>query len=105
MRFYPMFFNAVFRRMDPERAHHLAFLAVRAAKFAGPIARGVCGPDAQLRVKTMGLVFPSPFGIAAGFDKNAEGILGLGALGFGHVEVGTVPRHGQPGNVPSRMFR
>lgn len=105
MRLYPAFFNAVFKHMDPERAHHLAFPVIKAAGVFGPIARGLCAPDARLRVRALGLDFPSPFGIAAGFDKNAEGIEGLGALGFGHVEVGTVTRHAQPGNPKPRMFR
>jgi len=56
-------------------------------------------------VRTLGLEFPSPFGLAAGFDKNADGIAGLGALGYGHVEVGTLTKHPQPGNPTPRMFR
>lgn len=48
---------------------------------------------------------PGPFGLAAGFDKNAEGIDGLAMLGFGHVEVGTVTGRAQPGNPPKRLFR
>ena len=53
----------------------------------------------------MGLRFPGPLGLAAGFDKNAEAIDGLAALGFGFVEVGTVTGHGQPGNPRPRLFR
>ena len=105
MRIYPLLFNAVFRGMDPERAHHLAFPVIKAAGVFAPLARKVCGADPSLRVRALGLEFPSPFGIAAGFDKNAEGITGLGALGFGHIEVGTLTRHAQPGNPAPRMFR
>jgi dihydroorotate dehydrogenase len=53
----------------------------------------------------MGLTFPHVLGLAAGFDKNAVGIDALGALGFGHVEVGTVTGEGQPGNPRPRLFR
>ncbi|RGE18086.1 quinone-dependent dihydroorotate dehydrogenase [Leucobacter sp. wl10] len=102
---YPLLFKTVLRRMDPERAHHLAFLVIRAAPLLGGAVRRLCAPDPSLRVRALGVEFPSPFGLAAGFDKNAEGMLGLGALGFGHVEVGTLTRHAQPGNPKPRMFR
>lgn len=105
MRWYPVLFDTVLRRMDPETAHHLAFRVIQAAPFAGALVRRLCAPDPRLRVRALGLVFPSPFGLAAGFDKNAAGIIGLGELGFGHVEVGTLTRHAQPGNPKPRMFR
>lgn len=105
MGLYSLLFNAVLRRMDPEAAHHLAFRVIRATPALGPIARAITAPHRSLRVQALGLTFPSPFGIAAGFDKNAEGIRGLGALGFGHVEVGTLTRHAQPGNPAPRLFR
>lgn len=105
MRFYPLLFNTVFRRMDPERAHHLAFPVIQAAGVFAPLFRKLCAPHPSLHVRALGLDFPSPFGIAAGFDKNAEAVTGLGALGFGHVEVGTLTRHSQPGNPKPRMFR
>ena len=53
----------------------------------------------------MGLTFPNPLGLAAGFDKNAVGIDALAALGFGFVEVGTVTAQPQPGNPQPRLFR
>ena len=56
-------------------------------------------------VKVMGLNFKGPFGMAAGFDKNAEMIKELGQLGFSHVEIGTVTRHAQDGNPKPRLFR
>lgn len=105
MRFYPILFQTILRRMDPERAHQLAFRVIQAVPFAGGVARRLCAPDASLRVRTLGLDFPSPFGLAAGFDKNAEAIIGLGDLGFGHVEVGTLTKHAQAGNPKPRMFR
>ena len=53
----------------------------------------------------MGILFPNRLGLAAGFDKNAVGIDGLAALGFGHVEIGTVTGEPQPGNPTPRLFR
>ena len=53
----------------------------------------------------MGLTFPNALGLAAGFDKNAVGVDALAALGFGHVEVGTVTGRAQPGNDKPRLFR
>ncbi|MCB1274212.1 MAG: quinone-dependent dihydroorotate dehydrogenase [Leucobacter sp.] len=105
MRCYPALFSLVLRRFAPEQAHHLAFAVIRAIPALGGAFRASCAPDPRLRVRTLGREFPSPFGIAAGFDKNAEAVLGLGALGFGHVEVGTLTRHAQPGNPKPRMFR
>jgi len=64
------------------------------------------GPrDPVLRVRALGLEFPGPLGLAAGFDKDARAMRGLGALGFGFVEVGTVTARAQPGNDRPRMFR
>ena len=70
-----------------------------ASPDAGPARR----PSAP--VHAMGLTFPHPLGLAAGFDKNAVGIDGLAALGFGHVEIGTVTGEAQPGNPQPRLFR
>ena len=56
-------------------------------------------------VHALGLTFPHPLGLAAGFDKNAVGIDALAALGFGHVEIGTVTGEPQPGNPKPRLFR
>jgi dihydroorotate dehydrogenase len=56
-------------------------------------------------IKTLGLTFAGPFGIAAGFDKNANAVKELGELGFSHVEIGTVTRHPQSGNPKPRLFR
>ena len=88
--------------MDPERAHHLAFLVIR---ILPGFLRGFSRPHPSLAVEALGLRFPSPFGLAAGFDKEAAGIRGLGILGFGHVEVGTITAVPQPGNPKPRLFR
>lgn len=61
--------------------------------------------NSNLSVEALGLRFPSPVGLAAGFDKNAQGYDALGALGFGFIEIGTVTGRPQPGNPKPRMFR
>lgn len=99
---YALLFRLVLSRMDPERAHHLAFLVIR---LLPGFLRGLSRPHPSLAVDALGLRFPSPFGLAAGFDKEAAGIRGLGVLGFGHVEVGTITAVPQPGNPKPRLFR
>ncbi|GAA2248331.1 quinone-dependent dihydroorotate dehydrogenase [Herbiconiux moechotypicola] len=104
---YPFLFRHVLTRLDPEQAHHLAFLviqAIPALKLDRLVAR-FTHPATDLSVQALGLTFRTPFGVAAGFDKDAKGIKGLCALGFGHVEVGTITARAQPGNPRPRLFR
>jgi dihydroorotate dehydrogenase len=61
--------------------------------------------DPRLRTSCFGIDFPSPVGLAAGFDKNAEWFDALAALGFGFIEVGTLTGQAQPGNPKPRLFR
>ena len=100
MRPYDLLFRHLLSRVDAERAHHLGFRAVQAGR---PLVGRLPQPGAP--VTAMGLTFPHPLGLAAGFDKNAEGIDALAALGFGHVEVGSVTGRAQPGNPQPRLFR
>lgn len=104
---YPFIFRTVFAHMDPERAHHLVIPVIRAFGIwpLRPIVRALTAPDPALRTRALGLDFDSPFGVAAGFDKNAVMSEGLYALGFGHVEVGTVTAVPQDGNPRPRLFR
>jgi dihydroorotate dehydrogenase len=104
---YRLLFDLVLRRFDAETAHHLGMAVVRLAglRVASPLLRVFTRPDPRLSTEAMGLVFESPFGIAAGFDKNAVGAMGLWALGFGHIEVGTVTAIPQDGNPKPRLFR
>jgi len=104
---YRLLFGLVLSRLDPERAHGLAFAVIRLLGLPGVsrLVRGLTRPHPDLAVETLGLRFASPFGIAAGFDKDATGIRGLWALGFGHVEVGTLTAQAQPGNDRPRLFR
>jgi dihydroorotate dehydrogenase len=114
---YRLLFDHVLTRTDPEQAHGAAFRAIRAAE---PLTRRLFTresadpsfvhalrrrPVVSSPVQALGLTFPNVLGLAAGFDKNAVGIDALAALGFGHVEVGTVTGEGQPGNPRPRLFR
>ncbi|HEV3001389.1 MAG TPA: quinone-dependent dihydroorotate dehydrogenase, partial [Solirubrobacteraceae bacterium] len=69
------------------------------------VRRALAPRDPALEVRALGLTFPSPVGLAAGFDKDAAGVRQLAALGFGFVEVGTVTPQPQPGNPKPRLFR
>jgi len=106
---YRLLYRVVLRRVPAEAAHRAAFGLIRgvaAAPGAAWLLRRWLGPrDPVLRVRALGLEFPGPLGLAAGFDKDARGTRGLAALGFGFVEVGTVTARAQPGNARPRMFR
>lgn len=104
---YELLFRRVLIRLDPETAHHAAMAGIRVlGRFPlSPVVRVLTRPAPQLRVRALGLDFASPFGVAAGFDKDAKGARGLFALGFGHIEVGTVTALPQEGNPRPRVFR
>jgi dihydroorotate dehydrogenase len=106
-RLYRALFAVVLVRLPPETAHHAAMLAIRALGASPRLAYRVRSRSVRRArtVAAMGLDLPTPFGLAAGFDKNAVGLRGLGALGFGHVEIGTVTAKPQPGNPKPRLFR
>ncbi len=89
------------RRLEAERAHRLAVLALRLG-LAGREARA---DDPVLGVQALGQWFANPVGLAAGFDKEAVAVRGLGRLGFGFVETGTVTLRPQGGNPVPRVFR
>jgi dihydroorotate dehydrogenase len=91
-----------------ETAHHLAIFALRfvqALPLGLALLRLVFARRSKKEVQALGLTFPSPLGLAAGFDKDAKVYRALGALGFGFVEVGTITAQGQPGNPKPRLFR
>lgn len=86
--------------LDPEAAH---CVAVNGLDVMGKVL-----PSPNLHtspVQLMGLTFPNKVGLAAGFDKNGQHIQGIGKLGFGHIEVGTVTPRAQAGNPKPRLFR
>ncbi len=97
-------------RLDPERAHHLSLRAAAAAGTFAPTRHALsalmalddrAGPGVDL----WGLHFPNRLGLAAGMDKNGVAVPTWQALGFGHVEVGTVTAIAQPGNPQPRLVR
>ncbi|HEX8992320.1 MAG TPA: quinone-dependent dihydroorotate dehydrogenase [Anaerolineales bacterium] len=103
---YPFFRSFLFR-LDAERAHALTLSALRLAGGFAPsrwILQAACAAPPK-PVHAFGLNFRNPVGLAAGYDKDAVAVPGLVALGFGHIEVGTVTPLPQPGNPRPRLFR
>lgn len=96
--------RAVLFRLDPEAAHDLT-IDMLARTQNTPLACAYSSARVEDPVTIAGLTFPNRVGMAAGLDKNARCIDGLGAMGFGFVEVGTVTPLAQPGNPKPRMFR
>jgi dihydroorotate dehydrogenase len=90
--------------LDPETAHDLALDAIARLQHS-PAAALWSQPRVNDPVTVAGLRFPNRVGLAAGLDKNGRCIDGLGAMGFGFIEVGTVTPKAQPGNPKPRMFR
>jgi dihydroorotate dehydrogenase len=90
--------------LDPETAHELT-LGSLARVQKTPLKWAYCNSFVQDPVELAGLKFPNRVGLAAGLDKNARYIDGLGGMGFGFIEVGTVTPKAQPGNPKPRMFR
>lgn len=96
--------------LGPERAHELAVHAMTVLGRFSPVCRVLERlnqlPVSSTRpIEVFGLKFPNAVGLAAGFDKNATGWPAAAALGFGHIEVGTITAQGQPGNPKPRVFR
>lgn len=95
----------MFARLNPEFAHHLVMAGIRFAGLIGVTKLLKLRPTGRGSVQAFGLHFDSPFGLAAGFDKNALAVKALGELGFSHVEIGTVTAVAQSGNEKPRLFR
>ncbi|MCE2915873.1 MAG: dihydroorotate dehydrogenase (quinone), partial [Rubrivivax sp.] len=90
--------------LDPEQAHDLTLDAI--ARLQNTPAQCLWAqPRVDDPATVAGLRFPNRVGLAAGLDKNGRCIDGLGAMGFGFIEVGTVTPLAQPGNAKPRMFR
>ncbi len=106
MKIYPLI-RALLFHLDPEVAHQLTLNAVRLAGELQPVRAVLQGMyKAPARpVQAFGLSFSNPIGLAAGYDKDGLGWRGLAALGFGHIEVGTVTPKPQAGNPLPRLFR
>ncbi len=100
---YPLARTILFG-LDPEDAHDLTLAALARLQHT-PLVCTVAQPRVDDPVTIAGLRFPNRIGLAAGLDKNGRCIDGLGAMGFGFVEVGTVTPQAQPGNPKPRIFR
>jgi dihydroorotate dehydrogenase len=96
-------------KLDPEVVHKITLLAIKYAGLLPPtdaLLRAMFEVnDPRLEVEAFGVKFRNPIGLAAGYDKDAEAVRGLSALGFGHIEVGTVTRQKQIGNPRPRVHR
>jgi dihydroorotate dehydrogenase len=106
MSFYTSTILPLAFRLDAERAHHLA---IGAGAMMRPFARALhrlnAVQDPRLETVISGLRFPTPLGLAAGFDKSGTAIETLAGLGFGFVEIGSVSIDPSLGNARPRLFR
>ncbi|XP_017785675.1 PREDICTED: dihydroorotate dehydrogenase (quinone), mitochondrial [Nicrophorus vespilloides] len=99
--FYKHYIMPVVHLLDPESAHRLGIVV---SKYRLLPKANYTDPK-QLNVTVFGKTFSNPIGIAAGFDKHAEAVLGLQDMGFGLVEIGSVTPQPQEGNAKPRVFR
>ncbi|HET9711863.1 MAG TPA: quinone-dependent dihydroorotate dehydrogenase, partial [Pyrinomonadaceae bacterium] len=102
MTVYRSLLRPILFRFPPETAHELA---LHSLPFIPQRLLAKHFSDPALRIERFGLSFPNPVGLAAGFDKNGVALQPLAALGFSHIEAGTVTYHAQPGNPRPRLFR
>lgn len=108
--FYSHAIKPALFRLDAEHAHELAVDALAVLGHVRPLCAVMerihrLDPALHRPVEAFGLKFPNAVGLAAGFDKNGRAWPAAAALGFGHVEIGTVTFHEQPGNPRPRAFR
>lgn len=105
---YPVLRSLLFR-LDAEKSHDLARCALECTqRIPTALTRLRCRyavDDPRLVQSILGVVFPNPVGLAAGFDKNAQVVAALAALGFGFVETGSITPKPQTGNPRPRLFR
>lgn len=108
MTIYQKFVFPILKRMDAETVHDRTLVALQLAqrfRMGRALLQTIAGELPAQPVEAFGLTFPNVLGIAAGFDKEARVACGLGLLGFGHVEVGTLTPKPQEGNPKPRIFR
>ena len=108
LSWYELARRALFR-MDAEKAHHrvmgLLSKSLKSERAYGALKDRLAVVDERLTQELWGLTFANPVGLAAGFDKDGEHLRELSALGFGHIEAGTVTGQPQEGNPKPRLFR
>jgi dihydroorotate dehydrogenase len=106
---YALVFSLFLRRLPAEAVHRASMAGLRAVAAVPGLTRLLrrlfAPADLALTVRALGLEFPGPLGLAAGFDKDAEAYEALAAFGFGFVEIGTVTGEAQQGNPRPRLFR
>lgn len=106
---YPSLIRPLLFRLDPERAHNLSLRwaerAGRAPAVRRLLRRAYGFSDQRLRICVAGMDFANPLGLAAGYDKNGRATATMGALGFGHVEIGSISAYPSEGNPLPRVFR
>jgi dihydroorotate dehydrogenase (fumarate)/dihydroorotate dehydrogenase len=106
MSLYPAFIRPLMFRLDPETAHHLAIaIGARFGWAAGAMRAATLVDDERLSIDVAGLHFPSPIGLAAGFDKSGSAISALAGLGFGSIEIGSISIDPSIGNPKPRLWR
>ena len=106
MGFYRHLVRPLLFSLSAESAHTLTVEGLRLLSPLGGAARALAGKDdPRLHQALFGLEFSNPIGLAAGLDKNGVAIDGFAALGFSHVEIGTITALAQPGNERPRLFR
>ena len=106
---YKILLKPLFFLINPEKAHHLTMSLFRFA-LSLPFGKWAfkqlyCIKNANLERQYMGLTFPNPVGLAAGFDKDGKYFTEVPYLGFGFIEIGTVTPKPQDGNPQPRLFR
>lgn len=102
---YRSLLRPILFRLPPETAHNLALKSLSLLKPINSLIVPRSASDESIAINLFGLAFPNPVGLAAGFDKNGVALRDLSALGFGHIEAGTVTYHPQAGNPKPRLFR
>ncbi len=106
--FYENIVRPILFKGDPEDVHERSISCLRLLGRVKPLVHSMAGfnqGNPGVPISLFGLKFPNAIGLAAGFDKNAHCWEVMDALGFGHVEIGTVTLHEQPGNPRPRIFR
>jgi dihydroorotate dehydrogenase len=106
MTLYSTFIRPLVFRLDPETAHHLAIaVAARLGLASNTMRAATLVDDARLSIDVAGLHFPSPIGLAAGFDKSGTAISAFASLGFGSIEIGSISIDPSIGNPKPRLWR
>lgn len=106
---YKRIIKPILFSFQPERAHHIAAFFMKSLSVFPGLRRWLgnkeWNKDPRLTKRVIGIPFPNPVGLAAGFDKDAKMFKNLGQLGFGFVEIGTLTPLAQAGNPKPRLFR